>query len=131
MSMDSGRPPPAAGAQRSAADLGTFHDGLGAAKSPAMFLLGGTNSMLAEHSQHKSANASILTQQSTQAAASSLPANKQPPLAVSKQEQERRNAAAEAERRAWERADAVAYELVLEEEKQKEREAAKKGASSK
>ena len=129
MSMDSGRPPPAAGAQRSAADLGTFHDGLGAAKSPAMFLLGGTNSMLAEHSQHKSANASILTQQSTQAAASSLPANKQPPLAVSKQEQERRNAAAEAERRAWERADAVAYELVLEEEKQKE--AAKKGASSK
>ena len=32
MSMDSGRPPPAAGAQRSAADLGTFHDGLGAAR---------------------------------------------------------------------------------------------------
>ena len=48
--------------------------------------------------------------------------------------EQRRNAAvkeAEDERTAWERADAVAYELVLEEEKQKERDAAKKGASSK
>ena len=50
---------------------------------------------------------------------------------VSKQEQERRNAAAEAERIAWEQADAVAYKLVLEEEIQKEREAANKGASPK
>ena len=45
-----------------------------------------------------------------------------------KQEQD---AAAEAERIAWEQADAVAYKLVLEDEMHKEREAANKVASKK
>ena len=68
----------------------------------------------------------------TAASSSAEPVFKNPvPYAeASKEEQERRNAAAEAELRAWERADAAAYELVVEEEEAKTAAAAKAEAAA-
>lgn len=68
----------------------------------------------------------------TAASSSAEPVFKNPvPYAeASKEEQERRNAAAEAELRAWERADAAAYELVVEEEEAKTATAAKAEAAA-